>query len=286
MQKQYPYFTPYQFAGNQPIWASDLDGLEPKYRTGVNYLGYEAVFDDKIGDYRGLLYGYSIEYEKKFYVIFESVHGNWQWYREYDKDGWKGSPTEFQWYNPAEDKSAYWLVAPIVGIPALAVYGKAFFIWLGKEVLEEMAGVPIPDNPIDFWKRKLKKKAEKKLAEEMAKKRKKSSSEYEGMEFLDDNARMFEQPWQGISPPAGWIKKESKKGGGTVFQDPLNPHNSIRQMPGNHNSPNMAQGRPDVIFKKNGIAYDANGNASRNASDPAAHIPLDQFDINKMPKFD
>ncbi|MGB0522471.1 MAG: RHS repeat-associated core domain-containing protein, partial [Flammeovirgaceae bacterium] len=28
----YPWYTPYQFAGNMPIWAIDLDGLEPKYK--------------------------------------------------------------------------------------------------------------------------------------------------------------------------------------------------------------------------------------------------------------
>ena len=28
--KSYPWFTPYQFAGNSPIWAVDLDGLESK----------------------------------------------------------------------------------------------------------------------------------------------------------------------------------------------------------------------------------------------------------------
>ncbi len=27
----FPYYTPYQFAGNMPIIAMDLDGLEPKY---------------------------------------------------------------------------------------------------------------------------------------------------------------------------------------------------------------------------------------------------------------
>lgn len=27
--KEYPWYTPYQFAGNMPIWAIDLDGLEP-----------------------------------------------------------------------------------------------------------------------------------------------------------------------------------------------------------------------------------------------------------------
>jgi hypothetical protein len=28
LQKTYPYYTPYQFAGNMPIWAIDIDGLE------------------------------------------------------------------------------------------------------------------------------------------------------------------------------------------------------------------------------------------------------------------
>jgi hypothetical protein len=28
LQKRYPWYTPYQFAGNMPIWAIDLDGLE------------------------------------------------------------------------------------------------------------------------------------------------------------------------------------------------------------------------------------------------------------------
>lgn len=57
-------------------------------------------------------------------------------------------------------------------------------------------------------------------------------------------------------------------------------------MPGNSNSPNPAQQNPYVIFKKNGTAYDVDGNPLKSAKDPAAHIPLEKFDINKMPKFD
>jgi RHS repeat-associated protein len=34
ISNQYPELTPYQFAGNMPIWASDLDGLEPNKETG------------------------------------------------------------------------------------------------------------------------------------------------------------------------------------------------------------------------------------------------------------
>jgi RHS repeat-associated protein len=28
LTKHYPWYTPYQFAGNKPIWATDIDGLE------------------------------------------------------------------------------------------------------------------------------------------------------------------------------------------------------------------------------------------------------------------
>ncbi len=33
LTKDYPWYTPYQFAGNKPIWAIDLDGLEEFVRT-------------------------------------------------------------------------------------------------------------------------------------------------------------------------------------------------------------------------------------------------------------
>jgi len=65
-----------------------------------------------------------------------------------------------------------------------------------------------------------------------------------------------------------------KKAGGTIFQDPNNPHNSIRQMPGNPNSPNAAQQNPYVIFKKNGTANDVNGQPLKSAEGPAAHMEL------------
>jgi RHS repeat-associated protein len=35
----YPWYTPYQFAGNMPIWAMDLDGLEEAIRTNAGTLG-------------------------------------------------------------------------------------------------------------------------------------------------------------------------------------------------------------------------------------------------------
>ena len=85
--------------------------------------------------------------------------------------------------------------------------------------------------------------------------------------------------------PDGWTSKQSKKGGGTIHQDPANPHNSIRIMPGNPNSPNPSQQGPYVIYKKNGVAYDANGKPLPNADHPDAHIPLSNYDPKRMPKF-
>ena len=40
LMKEYPFYTPYQFAGNKPIWARDIDGLEEKYTTTF----FRAVF--------------------------------------------------------------------------------------------------------------------------------------------------------------------------------------------------------------------------------------------------
>jgi hypothetical protein len=83
-----------------------------------------------------------------------------------------------------------------------------------------------------------------------------------------------------------WVSRPSKKGGGIVFQNPKNPHNIIRQMPGNPKSPNKAQQNPYIIFKKNGQAYDCNGNVLSSATNENAHIPLEKFDIGKMPKIE
>jgi len=88
-----------------------------------------------------------------------------------------------------------------------------------------------------------------------------------------------------IKIPNGWIEKASKKSGGKVLQDPINPRNNIRVMPGNPTSPNLSQHLPYVKYQKSGTFYDVNGMSLPNGSVPSAHIPLNQFDITKMPKF-
>jgi RHS repeat-associated protein len=43
--KAYPWYTPYQFSGNKPIWAVDLDGREEETKSGVNayFLFYSGL---------------------------------------------------------------------------------------------------------------------------------------------------------------------------------------------------------------------------------------------------
>ena len=45
LQKSYPWYTPYQFAGNTPIWASDMDGMEPDYKgSGEGQTGTTTTY--------------------------------------------------------------------------------------------------------------------------------------------------------------------------------------------------------------------------------------------------
>ena len=44
ISKNYPWYTPYQFAGNKPIWALDLDGLEEiLYNKKYNNIYFKAL---------------------------------------------------------------------------------------------------------------------------------------------------------------------------------------------------------------------------------------------------
>ena len=45
----YPSLTPYQFAGNTPIWAKDLEGLEPWYSTQPTDAGNAGMSPTQYG---------------------------------------------------------------------------------------------------------------------------------------------------------------------------------------------------------------------------------------------
>lgn len=55
LAKNYPFYTPYQFAGNAPIWAIDLDGLEQAvivrwYDNQNNYTGVTVFRIENVND--------------------------------------------------------------------------------------------------------------------------------------------------------------------------------------------------------------------------------------------
>lgn len=76
--------------------------------------------------------------------------------------------------------------------------------------------------------------------------------------------------------PPHWKATTTKRGGGTKYTNPDNPHDHVRDMPGDPNSPWPAQRRPYVKRMKDGRAYDAKG-MPVNPKSPEAHIPRERF---------
>jgi len=185
---EYPWYTPYQFAGNTPIQAIDLDGAEPQGYSlrnpyvashpgsGVKFIS--SSYDGKVYDHRdlGIVTAYAIQdIDKKCYLIFESAMGSKQyWYREYDKNGWKGNVNSFEWQSPPDpsDVLTAATVGPLVLVPGLLIYGKAALIYLGEELVEEIVGFPIIPDPgdaaQDLIKRKLKREAAERASQKLA----------------------------------------------------------------------------------------------------------------------
>jgi RHS repeat-associated protein len=52
LSDKYPWYTPYQFAGNKPIWCLDLDGLEDIPTNGGNYYSVQSLIDAAFKDIR------------------------------------------------------------------------------------------------------------------------------------------------------------------------------------------------------------------------------------------
>lgn len=68
----YPYYTPYQFAGNRPIWAIDLDGLEEKTTTAKN----RVIIKSTIYDHNNKLIEGSLHLYNTTSGGFETVNSN------------------------------------------------------------------------------------------------------------------------------------------------------------------------------------------------------------------
>ncbi|MGL6269446.1 MAG: RHS repeat domain-containing protein, partial [Chitinophagaceae bacterium] len=98
----YPWYSPYHFAGNSPISFSDLDGLEPRamydgWRSNSLKTGTKYWYGDKFGE--GWNYRRVVDNDKKIYwVISKNVPGgviygesNWHWFDDKTKK-WQPFP--------------------------------------------------------------------------------------------------------------------------------------------------------------------------------------------------
>jgi RHS repeat-associated protein len=185
----FPWYTPYQFAGNTPIQAIDLDGGEPRgchmnssygKLKGINVKFVSSQYDNQAwmvkinGGHQRLMDVYAIQdIDKKTYLIFETATGSKSsWYIEYDKNGYKGDVNSFTWYTPPNPANALTAitVGPLVAIPGILVYGKAALIYLGEELLEEAVGFPIIPDPGDIIQDQIKRKLKREALERAAKK--------------------------------------------------------------------------------------------------------------------
>lgn len=158
LSAQYPWYSPYQFAGNTPIQAIDLDGDEPKGyhwdnpyvashpNTSVNFIPssydgqvYQATKSAPTG--MQLVTAYAIQdVDGKCYLIYESAMGvKGLWYREYDKDGWKGNINSFEWQTPPDASGIITAatVGPLVALPGALEYGGALVYKIYKQVKKQ-----------------------------------------------------------------------------------------------------------------------------------------------------
>jgi RHS repeat-associated protein len=84
LTKSYPWYTPYQFAGNMPIWAIDLDGLEEKitvFQEDVNgndemisSITYEDI--ENYGPLGNGMYSVHLKTDGSFTEHYSSGEGN------------------------------------------------------------------------------------------------------------------------------------------------------------------------------------------------------------------
>ncbi len=85
--KKYPWYTPYQFAGNKPIWATDVDGLEEN--TTSTYVYHRPVIPDIANKptFAGII---SIT-DATTQVVHKAFEGNFSQLRKADATGFSTS---------------------------------------------------------------------------------------------------------------------------------------------------------------------------------------------------
>jgi RHS repeat-associated protein len=168
LTKDYPWYTPYQFAGNTPIWALDLDGGEPKSyikdwkvqdlfapKSGKQYGDMILVDDPKLG-----IVDVQQVYDKdtkQYWFVHKTSTGDW-YYLNNDAGDHNILHTETSGKSPTKkliggsmepfktadrisyertlnDRSFYYAISGRLLAPALVLGGVPTAITYGSEVL-------------------------------------------------------------------------------------------------------------------------------------------------------
>jgi hypothetical protein len=100
LTKDYPWYTPYQFAGNKPIWASDLDGGEEVIRSisldehGNIMTHSQLASMNEIGDWIKIQKCFAMGYSK------DKTSG-YEWIGGHSIITGCGDPAGVDWHGPA-----------------------------------------------------------------------------------------------------------------------------------------------------------------------------------------
>ena len=92
LTKKYPWYTPYQFAGNKPIWATDLDGLEEMPTNRGNEEHQAQTTHATVSSTKG--------------PFSETVSKTWFWHKGSNEYGTKSG-----WYEGEDYKRLVWPIS-------------------------------------------------------------------------------------------------------------------------------------------------------------------------------
>ncbi len=166
LTRTYPWYTPYQFAGNRPIDAIDLDGAEPQgfmehwrtviypYHTKWNFT-VKTIYDSKTKQQWTIMHYPNTDEYYYYDPKFEGAARIFDPYNlKLNKAGteWTGRFRQFIPSHLSDDKSFDYLMAGVIVAPFVAVETMGAAVGAGGAALTEMAGDAMIKAYMWYWR--------------------------------------------------------------------------------------------------------------------------------------